>query len=140
MFPANIRIMNYSKLARSCTSYTARMSQPPRSDRCATCYGSGELVTDQGALVCPDCFGDGRSAARGGKIEWRLRELDRRYAGGAREADGDVRWLLHEVRSARDALVRILTLCQDAADDDELAREIKFHANEALGVYPKETR
>ena len=116
------------------------MSAAPSNDRCATCYGSGELVTDQGALVCPDCFGDGKTAAGGAKVEWRLRELDRLYAGGTREVDADVRWLLHELRTSRDALVRILTLCQDAGDDDELAREIKFLANDALGVYTKETR
>ncbi len=111
-----------------------------REDRCATCYGSGELVTDQGALVCPDCFGDGKSLGRGAKIEWRLRELDRVYAGGTRDADADVKWLLHEVRSCRDALVRILTLCGDAAEDDELAQRIKFLANQSLGIYAVETK
>lgn len=110
------------------------------NDQCTTCYGTGELVTDQGALVCPDCFGDGKAAGRGGKIEWRLRELDRAYAGGARDADADVQWLLHEVRAGRDALVRILTLCHDAAEDDALAQRIRFLANEALGLYTPETK
>ena len=28
-------------------------------EQCATCYGTGESVGDQGPVVCPDCFGDG---------------------------------------------------------------------------------
>jgi hypothetical protein len=116
------------------------MADPTSNDRCATCYGSGELVTDQGALVCPDCFGDGKSVGRGAKVDWRLRELERLYGEGTREADADVKWLLHELRTCREALVRILTLCHDAAAGDELAKEIKFLTNDALGVYVKETR
>jgi hypothetical protein len=100
-----------------------------------TCYGTGEVVTEQGALSCPDCFGDGGGA----KIEWRLRELDKQYAE-AGETAADIRWLIHEVRRCRESLVRILTLSQDADESDELARRIKYQANEALGIYVEETK
>ena len=107
---------------------------------CATCYGTGEIVTEQGAVNCPDCFGEGRQLAGGAAVEWRLRELERVYAGEEREVHADVQWLLHEVRRAREALVRILTLCHDADEGDTLAREIKYQANEALQIYAPETK
>jgi hypothetical protein len=100
------------------------------ADECTTCYGTGEVVSEAGARVCPDCFGEGR----GVQLEWRLRELARRYEG-AGETDADVQWLVHEVRRGRDALVRVLTLCQDADEGDELARQIKYQVNEALRMY-----
>ena len=28
--------------------------------RCTTCYGTGEIGTDNGPTVCHDCFGEGR--------------------------------------------------------------------------------
>jgi hypothetical protein len=46
-----------------------------------------------------------------------------------------VLWLVNEVRLHRDALVRILARCQDSDETDAIAREIKFQANEALGLY-----
>jgi hypothetical protein len=101
---------------------------------CTTCYGSGEVVTEQGASPCPDCFGDGKPPGRGAKIEWQLRALDGKYQG---EAGADVRWLVHELRRSREALVHILTLCQDAPDASDLQKEIQFRANDALGLYPE---
>jgi hypothetical protein len=71
----------------------------------------------------------------GAKLEWRLRELERTYRGSGRETETDVLWLVNEVRRHRDALVRILARCHDADDADATAREIKFQANEALGLY-----
>jgi len=104
------------------------------SDSCTTCYGTGEVVTEQGAQPCPDCFGKGRGA----EIEWRLRELAQRYET-AGETGADVQWLVHELRRYRDALVRVLTLCQDAEEGDDLASRIKYQANEALGLYVPST-
>lgn len=104
-------------------------------DRCTTCYGTGELVTEEGAAACPDCFGEGRRMGGAAETDWRLRELERLYAGDEREHTADVKWLLHEVRRGREALVRILTLCHDADERDELAREVKYQANEALRMY-----
>jgi len=44
-------------------------------------------------------------------------------------------WLVHELRQSRGALLRILARCQDADDSDATARDLKFLANEALGLY-----
>jgi hypothetical protein len=85
--------------------------------------------------VCPDCFGEGSSGSRGAKLEWRLREIERAYSHSSRETRGDVLWLVHELRLCRDALVRILARCQDADEADSLARDVKYQANEALGLY-----
>ena len=108
------------------------------SDECATCYGTGELVTEQGPSVCPDCFGDGRKGGQGAKVEWRLRQLEQHYAAPGENGD-DVRWLIHELRGCREALTRILTSCLDADEADELARRVKFQANQALGIYAEVT-
>lgn len=105
------------------------MSSSP--DVCLTCYGRGETATEHGPVVCPDCLGNGRPQA----VEWRLRELERLYRDAGGETQADVIWLVHEVRAARDALVRILARCDDADEGDAIAREVKFVANEALGLY-----
>jgi hypothetical protein len=109
--------------------------QNVKPNECLTCYGAGETVTENGPQACPDCFGEGRPLAGATKLEWRLRELERAYEGSARETAADVLWLVHELRRNRDALMRILARCQDADDTDGVAREIKFQANEALGLY-----
>ena len=46
-----------------------------------------------------------------------------------------MKWLIEELRRSREALVRILTRCQDA--EEPLARELQFLANEVLGLYEK---
>src|SRR6478735_6163690 len=102
------------------------------NEQCATCYGSGEFVGDQGPAVCPDCFGDGSAPGHGSKMEWRLREIERRLVGANTDVAADVRWLVHEVRRTRDALVHILARCQDADEGDALAADVKFRANDAL--------
>jgi hypothetical protein len=107
---------------------------PTKPAKCLTCNGTGENVTEQGPETCPDCFGEGHVPAQGAKLEWRLRALERSYAGSGRETASDVLWLVHEVRRHRDALVRILARCQDEGDDG-VARDIKFQANDALGFY-----
>jgi len=108
---------------------------PKPNNQCLTCYGAGEVVTEDGPRVCPDCFGEGSARSRGAKLEWRLREIERSYRHSGRETEGDVLWLVHELRSCREALVRILARCQDADEDDSLARDVKFQANDALGLY-----
>jgi hypothetical protein len=109
------------------------MSKP--ADPCLTCYGAGETVTENGPQVCPDCFGEGASQSHGTKLEWRLRQIERSYRGSGRETEKEVLWLVHELRRSREALLRILARCQDADDTDVLARDVKYQANEALGVY-----
>jgi hypothetical protein len=105
------------------------------ADSCLTCYGAGETVTEAGPQICPDCFGAGRSLSHSTKLEWRLREIERVYRQSGRETEADVLWLVHELRRNRDALLRILARCQDADESDVVARDVKFQANEALGIY-----
>jgi hypothetical protein len=102
---------------------------------CLTCSGTGENVTESGPEACPDCFGEGQTLGQGAKLEWRLRELEQTYRGSGRETEADVLWLVNEVRRHRESLLRILARCQDADEGDGIAQEIKFQANEALGLY-----
>ncbi len=113
------------------------MSEETNRTRCTTCYGTGEIVGEQGAAVCPDCFGDGNAPGRGAKMEWRLREIELTHRGSGRDDEADVLWMAAELRRCRDALVHILARCQDADADDALAADVKFRVNEALGLYDK---
>jgi hypothetical protein len=108
-------------------------------DDCHTCYGTGEVASEHGPTSCPDCYGDGKSASGGNKLEWRLRELERRYRAAESESLSDVMWLVHELRQARAALVAVLTRCQDAPESDEAARFVRIQAMDALGLYPRAT-
>lgn len=105
------------------------------AETCATCYGQGEIVTDQGPLVCRDCMGHGKLAGRLELFEWRLRELEQGHRRSAHGCEDDVRWLAAEVRRSRDALLQIFARCQDAADSDMLAAEVRHLANGSLGLY-----
>ena len=102
---------------------------------CPTCYGTGEIVTDQGSLNCPDCFGDGQPPNLGSKLEWRLRLLEKTYAASKGDVFADFMWLANELRRAREALVLILARCQDADESDEAARYARTQAMVALGFY-----
>jgi hypothetical protein len=105
------------------------------TEKCLTCYGKGEVPTERGPEACPDCLGEGRPLDRGAKMEWRLRELERTYQVADAETKSDVVWLVHELRRHREVLLRIFALCQDADDGDATARDVKYLANEALGIY-----
>ena len=111
------------------------MTDKAKSGACLTCYGTGEIVSENGVTPCNDCYGGGRSLDRGATMEWRLRDLERAYRGQGRESEGDVLWLVHELRKSRDALVRIVALCDDGADPAQLAHEVKHTANDVLGLY-----
>ncbi len=113
------------------------MTTEANRGRCSTCYGTGEVVGEQGAAVCPDCFGDGNALGSGAKLEWRLREIERTHRGSGRDDEADVLWMAAELRRCREALVLILARCQDADEGDALAEDVKFRANEALGLYDK---
>jgi hypothetical protein len=102
---------------------------------CTSCYGTGEIVNEQGAVACPHCFGDGGASNAGAKVEWRLREIERLHRASGLESEADVLWLVHELRRSREALLRIVARCQDAHETDALALDIKYQANEVLGLY-----
>ena len=97
--------------------------------------GAGETATESGVAVCPDCFGSGRPLSGGAKLEWRLRQIEKTHRGSGSETAADVLWLVRELRKSHEALVRILTRCQDAEDGDGFAAEVRFRANEALALY-----
>jgi hypothetical protein len=109
------------------------------AETCATCYGQGEIVTEQGPLTCRDCMGHGKLAGRLELFEWRLRELERSHRTSGHGCEDDVRWLAAEVRRSRDALLQIFARCQDAAETDVLAAEVRHLANGSLGLYPVAT-
>jgi hypothetical protein len=109
------------------------MSMPTSSETCLTCYGAGETATERGLEACPDCL-DG-AVSRTTRFEWRLRDIESVYRNSGRDTEPEVLWLVHELRQSRAALLRILAICQDADESDPAIRELKFAANEALGLY-----
>jgi hypothetical protein len=110
---------------------------PPQkpSPSCLTCYGTGEVASENGPETCPDCFGAAAKLSQHTRNEWRLSALEQAYRSTGREASADVMWLVHEVRRSQDALVRILARCQDAPEADAVAQYVRFEANQALGFY-----
>jgi hypothetical protein len=110
------------------------MSTAP-AETCATCYGQGEVVTDQGPLLCRDCMGHGKLAGQVELFEWRLREIERGHRGAGHGCEDDVHWLVAEVRRSREALLQIFARCQDAPEGDALAAEVRHLANGCLGLY-----
>jgi hypothetical protein len=109
-----------------------------RLGTCTSCYGEGELVTEQGPVACPDCYGEPNLAGRAELIEWRLRDIERISAGGGQAAGTDVSWLVFQVRRHRDALTRIITRCQEGDAPEALVGELQHLANAALELYPLE--
>jgi hypothetical protein len=107
---------------------------------CATCYGQGEVVTEQGPSVCPDCMGDGKLLGRLERTEWRLRDIESAHRGDQHGCEPDVRWLVAELRRSREALLRILARSLDADTDDALAADVKYEANQALGLYKEDQK
>jgi hypothetical protein len=110
------------------------MTTEAKGAPCLTCYGTGEVVTESGADSCPDCYGAGRLLSGGAATEWRIRDVERAHRGAGRESEAEVLWLVHELRRSRDALTRIVALCEDAGAEP-LALEVKHAANEVLGLY-----
>jgi hypothetical protein len=106
------------------------------AERCLTCHGTGENATEHGPLPCPDCFGDGTALDGGARFEWRLRELERVHRDARGDVASDVLWLVHELRTTREALLRVLSRCQDADASDAFASEVKLLVIAALGLYP----
>jgi len=112
----------------------------PSSRACLTCWGEGEISTENGPDLCPDCQGDGKQPAAHELAERRLRDLEVKLASQEDDDGGepsDLRWLVHELRAARKALMHIFTVCHDNGDDPPVVRDIKFLANDALGLFEK---
>jgi hypothetical protein len=106
---------------------------PTSLETCLTCYGAGETATERGPEVCPDCLAG--AVSRTTRLEWRLRDIESVYRNSGRDTEAEVLWLVHELRQSRDALLRILAICQDADESDPAVGNLKFVANEALGLY-----
>jgi hypothetical protein len=112
------------------------MSSGTHADLCTTCQGAGEIGSDHGPQTCPDCFGEGRRAGSLERLEWRLREIEKQHTGAEHAScEADLRWLVFELRRSRQALLTILTRCQDEDAGSALTDEIKFVANNALELY-----
>ena len=105
------------------------------SAHCTTCYGTGEIVNDQGPMTCPHCFGEGATVGGVAKVEWRLREIERVHRGSGQESEADVLWLVHELRRSRELLLHVMAMCEDASPE-ALAHDIKYRINDVLALYP----
>lgn len=111
-------------------------------DKCSTCYGEGEVHSDAGPSLCPDCEGSGRVLWSGELIESRIREIESRLQtpdGDAREAIGEpsVRWLIYELRRTRKALNHVLAYSSEQGDASESAAllgAIRKLAHDAVGL------
>lgn len=103
--------------------------------KCVTCFGTGELVTEAGATDCPDCAGQGVMPTRDVLTELRISELTRKYAKQGSEAADDIRWLTTEVGRARTSLRKIVALAMDGRDDDPVLAQVRGTAYDALGLY-----
>jgi hypothetical protein len=114
---------------------------------CGNCYGEGQVPTDAGPVACPDCGGAGVLPTNNVLVEWRAAAIERAYGSGRghNEQDAhdahdaqiaqDVRWLAFELRRARLALTKMLALAEELGDDPA-GQQMRFIANQALGLYP----
>ena len=129
------------RVARKCVRGRARSWQTrgvPSStvgQSCGNCYGEGQVATDAGPVACPDCGGAGVLPTNNVLVEWRAGEIERLHGAGPDQIAQDVRWLLFELRRGRAALTKVLALADELGDDAPV-RQLRFIANEALGLYP----
>jgi hypothetical protein len=105
------------------------------SHSCQTCHGQGIVPGDTGPANCPDCGGDGILPSRDVLVEWRIAEIERVHGAQADEVSPHVRWLAHELRRSRHALVQVIALSEELEAADGIAQRIRFVANDALGMY-----
>lgn len=73
--------------------------------------------------------------SRGTLVEWRARDIDKAASNGGELTAQDARWLVSELRNARQALTQIISLAHDIDDSEAIAVRIRFAANKALGLY-----
>ncbi len=102
---------------------------------CSSCFASGEVPTDYGAVDCPDCGGAGFLPSRHVLVDWRVRDFEQAVSRGDGLGPSDLKWMLTELRQARAALMEIIALAHDIDDGDAIAQRIRFVANKALGLY-----
>lgn len=111
----------------------ARQSRPAGHDTCESCLGTGEYPTDYGVVDCPDCGGSGHMPSRRVMVERRLRDVERAVDGGLRLKPDDMRWLLLEVRTLRQALRSVVALSHDGNEESTSVTQIRRTAEKALG-------
>ena len=104
-------------------------------EQCQTCLGTGEVGSEFGPASCPDCGGAGFLPSPHVLVEWRARDIELGSGTGTHAAARDVRWLLAELRRARDALTEINSLANELDDEAGIATRIRFTANQALRLY-----
>jgi hypothetical protein len=110
------------------------MASAGAGQKCETCYGEGEIPTDDGPVPCPDCGGAGTLPRADTLIEWRLREIEQVHAPEGAETAKDLHWLAFELRRARAALTELLTLT-DELEETAVRSRMRFVANQALSLY-----
>lgn len=106
---------------------------PVGHDVCESCLGTGEYPTDYGMVDCPDCGGSGHMPSRRIVVERRLRDIERAVDGGLRLKQDDMRWLLLEVRTQRQALRTVVALSHDGSEETPAIVQIRRTAEKALG-------
>jgi hypothetical protein len=109
------------------------VSTPAGHEVCESCLGTGEYPTDYGMVDCPDCGGSGHMPSRRVVVERRLRDVERALEGGLRLKQDDMRWLLLEIRTMRQALRTVVALSHDGTDDTSVSAQIRRTAEKALG-------
>jgi hypothetical protein len=105
--------------------------------QCQSCLGTGEVGTEVGPVDCPDCGGAGALPHPAVMVEWRVRDIERRYEARNESMAQDMRWLIAELRRARTALTDLASLAEDAGES-EIGSRMLFIANRALELYPVE--
>ena len=110
-------------------------SEAKEAGRCQSCLGTGEVGSEYGPASCPDCGGVGYLPSPHMLVEWRARDIERAHAGGTTAVARDVRFLLAELRRARDALTDITALAQELDDANPVAARLRYTASQALRLY-----
>jgi len=103
-------------------------------DKCQTCYGEGEIPTDEGPVSCPDCGGAGVLPHPYTLVEWRLREIEQVHGSQGTETAKAMQWLAFELRRTREALTELLAL-SDELDESPARSRMRFVTNRALSLY-----
>jgi hypothetical protein len=105
-------------------------------DTCLTCLGAGEVSSERGVARCDDCDGSGKIGSVFRRNEQRIRQVEAHLSRLSGQAALDSQWLILELRRCRGALVKIMTAAQDTEQESDAFSQVRFFANEALGMYP----